>query len=172
MLGGALDAGKVADNPMAPTIAEHQLSLRRDANRASGIEHKITAGETRYLWHAKELFAYSTTLVPLAAADRDLYIRYVRNTVGGHPEILEDLKKLDGIPKWLRYLDPGFGTAVRLEVIGEQDHAGRTVRFACAGEGDDEKCRGGCRCRGGCGVDLGIARSRHGAHPHRGERGS
>jgi hypothetical protein len=117
MLGGALEAGKVADNPMAPTLAEHQLSLRRGVSEPSGIEHKTTADETRYTWHAKELFAYSPKLVPLAAADRDLYIRYVRLTVGGHPEILDDLQKLDGLPKWLRYRDPGFGATVRLDVM-------------------------------------------------------
>jgi hypothetical protein len=117
MLGGALEAGKVESNPMSPTLAEHQLSLRRDAKRVSGIERKSNDGEERYLWQGKELFAYSTKLVPLAAADRDLYIRYLRYTVGGHPEILDDLQKLDGIPKWVRYSDPAFGAALRLEVL-------------------------------------------------------
>jgi hypothetical protein len=117
MLGSALEAGKVEDNPMSPTIVEHELSLRRDANRPSGIARKSSDGEQRYLWHEKELFAYSTKLVPLAAADRDLYIRYVRYTVGGHPEVLDDLQKLDGIPKWLRYRDPMTGNATRLEVV-------------------------------------------------------
>src|SRR5216684_1212020 len=115
MLGGALEAGKVENNPMSPTLAEHQLSLRRDAKRASGIERKSNDGEQHYLWQGKELFAYSTKLVPLTAADRDLYIRYLRYTVGGHPEILDDLQKLDGIPKWVRYSDPAFGNALRLE---------------------------------------------------------
>jgi len=117
MIGGAFEAGKVENNPMSPTLAEHQLSLRRDAKRASGIERKSSDGEQRYLWQGKELFAYSTKLVPLAAPDRDLYIRYLRYTVGGHPEILDDLQKLDGIPKWVRYSDPAFGTALRLEVL-------------------------------------------------------
>lgn len=117
MLGGALDAGKVENNPMSPTLAEHQLSLRRDAKRPSGIERKSNDGEQRYLFQGKELFAYSTKLVPLTAADRDLYIRYLRYTVGGHPEILDDLQKLDGIPKWVRYSDPAFGTSLRLEVL-------------------------------------------------------
>ncbi len=117
MLGGALEAGKVENNPMSPTLAEHQLSLRRDAKRASGIERKSDDGEQRYLWQGKELFAYSTKLVPLTAAERDLFIRYLRYTVGGHPEILDDLQKLDGIPKWIRYSDPAFGTALRLEVL-------------------------------------------------------
>lgn len=120
MLGSALQAGKVADNPMAPTIAEHELSLRRDAHRPSGIEQKIGDGEQRYLWQTKELFAYSKQLVPIPAAARDLYIRYVRYVVGGHPEILDDLQKLDGIPKWLRFSDPATGNVVRLEVIASK----------------------------------------------------
>ncbi|HXH40327.1 MAG TPA: hypothetical protein VNN08_16985, partial [Thermoanaerobaculia bacterium] len=117
MPGGAMEAGKGAANPMAATIAEHQLSLRRDAARASGIERTSAEGETRYLWQGNELFAYATELVPLPAADRDLYIRYVRYVVGGHPQILKDLQKLDGIPKWLRYSDPALGNAQRLEVV-------------------------------------------------------
>ncbi len=117
MLGRALEAGKVESNPMSPTLAEHQLSLRRDAKRVSGIERKSSDGEQRYLWQGKELFAYSTKLVPLAAADRDLYIRYIRYTAGGHPEILDDLQKLDGIPKWVRYSDPMLGAVLRLEVL-------------------------------------------------------
>jgi hypothetical protein len=116
MLGRVLEAGKVENNPMAGTMAEHQLSLRHDV-RPSGIERKTGNGEQRYLWQEKELFAYSRELVPLPAAARDLYIRFVRYTVGGHPEILDDLQKLDGIPKWLRYSDPAFGDARRLEVI-------------------------------------------------------
>jgi hypothetical protein len=116
LLGSAVEAAKVEDNPMSPTLVEHQLSLRRDDKRASGIERKSADGEQRYFWHDKELFAYSTKLVPLGNADRNLYIRYIRYTVGGHPEVLDDLQKLDGIPKWLRYRDPGTGTAVRLEV--------------------------------------------------------
>src|SRR5260370_36885896 len=74
-------------------------------------------GEQRYLWHEKELFAYSTELVPLPASARDLYIRYLRYNVGVHPEILDDLAKLDGIPKWLRRSDPATGDVQRLDVI-------------------------------------------------------
>jgi len=117
MLGSALEAGKVADNPMSPTLVEHQLSLRHDAHRASGIERKSAEGEQRYIWREKELFAFSTTLVPVTNAERNLLLRFLRYQIGGHPEVFEDLQKLDGIPKWLRYRDPGLGQATRLEVL-------------------------------------------------------
>jgi hypothetical protein len=117
MLGSALEAGKVVDSPMLPTLVEHQLSLRHDVHRPSGIERKSADGEQRYVWREKELFAYSTKLVPVTAAERDLFLRYLRYRIGGHPEVFEDLQKLDGIPKWLRYRDPGLGEAIRLEVL-------------------------------------------------------
>jgi hypothetical protein len=117
MLGSALEAGKVVDSPMSPTLVEHQLSLRHDVHRPSGIERKSVEGEQRYIWREKELFAFSTQLVPVSNADRNLVLRYLRYRVGGHPEVLEDLQKLEGIPKWLRYRDPGLGEAIRLEVI-------------------------------------------------------
>ena len=116
-LGGVLEAAKVRANPMAATMAEHQLSLRPETAGASGIRKISGAGEQRYLWQEKELFSYSTELVPLPDADRDLYIRYVRYVVGGHPEILGDLQKLNGIPRWLRYSDPVLGEARRLDVV-------------------------------------------------------
>jgi len=117
MLGSALEAGKVLDSPMSPTLVEHQLSLRHDVHRASGIERKGAEDEQRYLWREKELFAFSTKLVPVTAAERDLFLRYLRYRIGGHPEVFEDLQKLDGIPKWLRYRDPGLGEAIRLEIL-------------------------------------------------------
>src|SRR4051812_15440211 len=117
MLGSALEAGKVVDSPMSPTLVEHQLSLRHDMHRASGIEHKSAEGEQRYVWREKEIFAFSTKLVPVTAAERDLFLRYFRYRIGGHPEVFDDLQKLDGIPKWLRYRDPGVGEAIRLEVL-------------------------------------------------------
>ncbi|HSY48564.1 MAG TPA: hypothetical protein VLC46_07130 [Thermoanaerobaculia bacterium] len=116
-LGGVLEAAKVGANPMAATMAEHQFSLRPDTAGTSGIRKISGTGEQRYLWQEKELFAYSTELVPLSAADRDLFIRYVRYEVGGHPEILGDLQKLNGIPRWLRYSDPVLGDARRLDVV-------------------------------------------------------
>lgn len=117
MSGETVNSVKAEDNPVSPTIAEHQLSIRRDGKQPSGIERKSGDGAQRYFWQEKELFSYSTKLVPLPAAARDLYIRYVRYSVGGHPDILADLQKLDGIPKWLQYRDPAYGDAVRLEVI-------------------------------------------------------
>lgn len=121
MLGSALQAAHIDDNPMAPTLAEHQLSLRRDPQRRSDIQRKSVKGEQRYLWRKKELFAYSTELVPLPAAARDLYIRFIRYVVGVHPEILDDLEKLDGIPRWIRRSDPAYGDAQRLEVLDTKE---------------------------------------------------
>ena len=117
MMSNSVASAQPEDSPLLPTLAEHELALRGDTQRASGIERKGGDGEQRYLWGKKELFAYSTKLLPLPPADRDLYIRYVRYTVGGHPEILADLQKLDGIPKWLRYRDPANGNAQQLAVL-------------------------------------------------------
>jgi len=121
MLGNVVRASKAENNPMAPTLVEHQLSLRHDAKRPSGIERKSAGSEQTFLWQQKELFAYSKEIVPLPAAARDLYIRYVRYTIGGHPEILADLEKLDGVPRWIRYSDPAYGDTRQLELINSKE---------------------------------------------------
>jgi hypothetical protein len=105
-----------AENPMAPTLSEHQIGMRRDAKRPSEIESRVSGGERRFTWHKKELFAWSTELVPLPAPARDQFVRFVRFCVSGHPEILAELAKLDGIPKRLRFTDPGFGQRLAIEV--------------------------------------------------------
>jgi hypothetical protein len=78
---------------------------------------KSAGRERDYIWQGKELFAYSTELVPVPANSRDLYILYLRYTVGGHPKIFDDLKKLDGIPKWVRYTDPAYGNTQSLDIV-------------------------------------------------------
>lgn len=115
-LGGALDAGGVKDNPMSLTLAEHQLSMRRDSARAAGIEPHGEHGGTRYLWNGKELMAWSSELVPVKAAERDRFVSFVRYQIGGHPAILADLQRLDGIPKWLSY-SPQLGEPTRIDVL-------------------------------------------------------
>ncbi len=122
MLGKTLEAaGGTQANLMAATLAEHQLAVRAEGAGPSGIERASVTGERRYVWQKKEMFAHSTELVPLPPAARDLYVQYVRYMIGAHPEILADLQKLDGAPKWLRRTDPGFGGVERFEIVAAKE---------------------------------------------------
>ncbi|HEV8433173.1 MAG TPA: hypothetical protein VGR95_07160 [Thermoanaerobaculia bacterium] len=122
MIGKVLKAGGGTQAAMMPaTIAEHQLAVRAQGSGRSGIERTTVTGERRYVWQKKELFAYSTDLVPLPAGGRDLYVQYVRYMIGAHPEILADLQKLDGAPKWVRHTDPAFGSVQRFEIVATKE---------------------------------------------------
>jgi hypothetical protein len=121
-LGKTLEAaGGPQANVLPATMAEHQLAVRAEGAGPSGIERTSAAGERRYVWQKKELLAYSTELVPLPPAARDLYLQYVRYTIGAHPDILADLQTLDGAPKWLRRTDPGFGSVERFEIVAAKE---------------------------------------------------
>ena len=122
MLGKTLEAaGGPQANVLPATLAEHQLAVRAEGAGRSGIERTSAAGERRYVWQKKELLAYSTELVPLPPAARDLYVQYVRHMIGAHPDILADLQKLDGAPRWLRRTDPGFGSVERFEIVAAKE---------------------------------------------------
>jgi hypothetical protein len=63
MLGKTLEAGGGTQaNLMSAPIAEHQLAVRAEGSGRPAIERTSAAGERRYLWQKKELFAYSTDL--------------------------------------------------------------------------------------------------------------
>jgi tetratricopeptide (TPR) repeat protein len=115
-VAGAPGQPKAAGNPVPLTIAEHQLSLRRDAKTPSEIASSTAAGERRYSYRNGELMAWSTELVAVKPAERDQFVRFFRYRFGGHPEILAALGSLAGIPKRLRITDPTRGETTQIEI--------------------------------------------------------
>ncbi len=136
VLGEAMAKGNVKDNLLAIPLAEHELSMRRDAGKPSAIQHSEKDGIRRYTWNGKELAAWSTELLPLAPAARPQFLHFIRSRFFGHPDILADLERLEGIPKWLRISNPMLGESTRIDVgdVKTTDDARRRRRDPQAAE--------------------------------------
>lgn len=101
MLGDALSAADVKDNPMPKTLSEHLFSLQAKDSKTALIKD-IKNDEVVFSWQGNELLAYSKNTIDVGSDYNKEFIRFVRYYLGGHPEILTELQKTKGIPSTLR----------------------------------------------------------------------
>jgi hypothetical protein len=121
MLGGALKAAQVPDNPMESAFVEQLFSLEPPDGGAP-VEVAATDSETLIKWNGKLLVAFSTDRVEVPPVERDAFVRFVRHRFGGHPHALRLLSEGSGIPRRLTITRPGMGveaTRLVLENRGE-----------------------------------------------------
>jgi tetratricopeptide (TPR) repeat protein len=109
MLGKMLETAKASENLMALTLSEHALSLRSNPPAPPDIAPQTRDGERRFIWREEELAAWSLDHYPATESQHAQFVRFVRLVYGGHPAILEELQKSDGIPKRIRISDQMAG---------------------------------------------------------------
>ena len=112
MLGGMLAAGKVKNNPMAPALTENLMSMSDPAN-ATVIEHRATGAEVVYSWNGQTLMRVSPQTREVPAGVLTQYLRFLRYSTGGHPQILAALGGGRGIPERLTVVRTNMGVETR-----------------------------------------------------------
>ncbi|OGW24050.1 MAG: hypothetical protein A2X59_12375 [Nitrospirae bacterium GWC2_42_7] len=101
MLGGALAAGGVEDNPMLPVYSEHLFSLQQKDNKSELIETSKD-DHVNFTVADKELLSYSKEGAHVTHANKEMFIKFFRYVFGGHPQILSKLSIDDNIPERIR----------------------------------------------------------------------
>ena len=122
MLGRVLAAGEVKDNPMAPALTEHLMSLSDPAN-VTVIDSRTVGTDTVYSWAKQPLMTVSQEVRDVSAATMSQYLRFLRYEVGGHPTILASIAKGKGIPERLTIVRSNMGIETRtltLQNLAEQ----------------------------------------------------
>jgi len=101
MLGGALAAAKIEDNPMQQVLSEHLFSLqKKDAH--SKLSQTLENDFLLFAAGGKELLSYSRQGEQVAHKDKETFVKFFRYVFGGHPQILDKLLSDDVIPKSIR----------------------------------------------------------------------
>jgi len=98
MLGGALAAGGVEDNPMLPVFSEHLFSLQQKDKKS---ELSQTSKDNLQVFSAagKDLLSYSPQGMEVSSREKAMFIKFIRYVFGGHPQILKQLSSDNIIPK-------------------------------------------------------------------------
>jgi len=112
MLGRALAAGMIKDNPMAPALTENLMSMSDPAN-ATVIDHSTKGADTIYSWNGQPLMSVSQQTRELPAAVFTQYLRFLRYSTGGHPQILAAIERGHGIPERLTVVRTNMGIETR-----------------------------------------------------------
>jgi len=97
MLGGALGAAGIEDNPMDHVLMEHLFSLTSD--KETVLKRKQKKSTVIFSHKDKELFRYSLESISVSDADMERFLLFIRYRYGVHPEILSELEESSGIPK-------------------------------------------------------------------------
>lgn len=116
MLGRALAAGKIKDNPMAPALTENLMSMSDPAN-ATIIDSSTKGDETIYSWNKQPLMAVSQKIRELPAEVFTQYLRFLRYGAGGHPQVLAAIERRHGIPERLTIVRSNVGTETRTLIL-------------------------------------------------------
>ena len=112
MLGSALQAGKLAVNPMEPALMEHLFSLSNPKG-SSTIEQRRSGGMREFFSGEHKLMRVSEKTRDLPAAYQAEYWRFLRYYAGGHPQIYAALKSLNGVPQNVTFVLTNMGTETR-----------------------------------------------------------
>jgi hypothetical protein len=103
MLGTALQAGKVAANPMEPALVEHLFSLSNPKGQTD-IDQRHGGGATEFFWQNQKLMSVSDKTRRLPAGYQSEYWRFLRYYAGGHPKIYTALAAVQGIPEKITFV--------------------------------------------------------------------
>jgi hypothetical protein len=116
MLGTALQAGKVAVNPMEPVLMEHLFSLSNPKGQST-IEQRRGRGVTDFFWQSQKLMSVSDKTHELAAGYQSEYWRSLRYYAGGHPRIYAALASIQGVPEKVTLVLTNMSTETRGMVL-------------------------------------------------------
>lgn len=112
MLGKMLAAAKISGNPMAPALTEHLMSLSDPAN-ATVIDHTTRGEDTIYSWNGQTLMTVSRKTRELPTAALNQYLRFLRYSTGGHPQILAAIERGGGVPERLTVVRSNMAVETR-----------------------------------------------------------
>lgn len=112
MLGSALQAGKVAANPMEPVLTEQLFSLSNPKGNTP-IEQRHAGGNSEFFSGQHRLVSVSEKTQELPPAYRAEYWRFLRYYAGGHPQVYASLKALNGVPQKITFTLTNMGTETR-----------------------------------------------------------
>jgi hypothetical protein len=112
MLGSALQAGKVAVNPMEPALMEQLFSLSNPKGQTT-IDQRHTDGVTEFFWGKQKLMIVSDKTQELPPGYKAEYWRFLRYYAGGHPKIYAALSSLNGVPEKVTFVLTNMGTETR-----------------------------------------------------------
>jgi hypothetical protein len=125
MLAKVLAAAKMKDNPMAPALTEHLMSLSDPAN-ATVIDRNAKGDEIAYSWNGQPLMTVSQRTREVSPAILNQYTRFLRYSTGGHPQILAAIGRGNGVPERLTVVRSNMGVETRtltLQTIEERPDA-------------------------------------------------
>ena len=111
-LGTALQAGKVAVNPMEPALMEHLFSLSNPKGQTD-LDRRHGGGATEFYWGNHKLMSVSDKTRELPAGYQSEYWRFLRYYAGGHPKIYAQLATVQGVPEKVTFVLTNMGTETR-----------------------------------------------------------
>jgi hypothetical protein len=112
MLGSALQAGKVATNPMEPVLMEQLFSLSNPKGQTS-IDQRHIDGVTEFFWGQQKLVVVSNKTQELPPGYQSEYFRFLRYYAGGHPKVYAALESVKGVPDKVTFVLTNMGTETR-----------------------------------------------------------
>lgn len=113
-VGRVLAAGAVKDNPMAPALTENLMSLADpDPAHAVVIDQVTENDETIYSWKGQRLMSVSQQTRELPPAVIRQYMRFLRYSTGGHPQILAAIERGGGVPERLTVVRSNMSVETR-----------------------------------------------------------
>jgi hypothetical protein len=112
MLAKVLAAGKIKDNPMAPALTENLMSMSDPAN-GTVIDRNAKGDESIYSWNGQPLMTVSVKTRDLPPAVFTQYLRFLRYSTGGHPQILAAIEQGKGVPERLTVVRSNMGVETR-----------------------------------------------------------
>jgi hypothetical protein len=112
MLGSALQAGKVAANPMEPVLVEQLFSLSNPKGNTH-IEQRHTDGAVEFFSGKQQLMTVSDRTRELPPGYQAEYWRFLRYYAGGHPKAYAALSPVNGVPENITFVLTNMGTETR-----------------------------------------------------------
>jgi hypothetical protein len=131
MLGAALQAGKVAVNPMEPALVEQLFSLSNPKSETQ-IDQRPAENDREFFWGKQKLVSVSDKTRELPAGYESEYWRFLRYYAGGHPKVYSALRSVKGVPEKISFVLTNMGTETR-EIALNSIGSGADAPYSRAG---------------------------------------